>query len=168
MDPKDIPKFPHNGQSCLGSYDRNSPVNIGANRWAFTPLLNLNIPLNNGASWFEVYAWGRFFTNNQEFQRNNLLSQHPLGAAAAWYSHNVGKKTWLAIGVYYDHGGEAYINHISQHHAAHVFRPSVAINQKVGKFAVSLRYENTASKSNAVSSSGLLLLRVALPPLFNF
>jgi hypothetical protein len=40
----------------LGSYDRNSPVNTGANRWAFTPLLNLNIPLNNGASWFEVYA----------------------------------------------------------------------------------------------------------------
>jgi hypothetical protein len=119
-------------------------------------------------AWFEVYAWGRFYTNNNEFQGNNLLSQHPLGAAAAWYSHNLGKKMWVGIGVYYDSGGETYINHVAQHDAAHAFRPSLAINRKVGKFAVTLRYENTASKSNADSSNGLLLLRVAFPPLFNF
>jgi Putative MetA-pathway of phenol degradation len=32
----------------LGSYDRNSPVNVGANRWAFTPLLNLCITPDKG------------------------------------------------------------------------------------------------------------------------
>jgi hypothetical protein len=32
----------------LGSYDRNSVVNAGANRWAFTPLLNLCITPDEG------------------------------------------------------------------------------------------------------------------------
>jgi hypothetical protein len=76
----------------LGSYDRNAPVNTGANRWAFTPLLNLNIPLNKGVTWIEVYGWVRFFTNNNEFQGSNLLSQHPVGTVSAWYSRNLGKK----------------------------------------------------------------------------
>ncbi|HTF64886.1 MAG TPA: transporter [Edaphobacter sp.] len=152
----------------LGEYDRNSSVNTGANRWAFTPLVNLNIPLNKGVAWVEAYAWFRFFTNNNAFQGDNLLTQDPLGIAAVYYSHNIGKKTWAAIGTYYDNGGETYVNHIQQHDSAHAFRPSVAINRRVGKFTVSLRYENTASKSNAAPGNGLLDLRVALPPLFNF
>ena len=152
----------------LGEYDRNSAVNTGANRWAFTPLVNLNIPLNKGVAWVEVYAWGRFFTSNDAFQGNNLLTQDPLGIAALYYSHNLGKKTWVAIGTYYDNGGETFVNHIPQHDSAHAFRPSVAINRRVGKFAVSLRYENTGSRSNAAPWNGLLDFRVALPPLFNF
>jgi hypothetical protein len=152
----------------LGSYDRNSSVNTGANRWAFTPLVNVNFPLNKGAAWIEAYAWGRFFTDNKEFQGDKLLSQEPLGIVALWYSHNLGKKTYAAIGAYYDYGGETFVDHIGQHDSAHSFRPSAAINRRVGKFIVSLRYENTASKPNAAWWSGLLDLRVALPPLFNF
>jgi hypothetical protein len=151
----------------LGEYNRNSALNTGANRWAFTPLLNLNIPLNKGLAWVEVYAWGRFFTSNDAFQGNNLLTQDPLGIAALYYSHNIGKKTWAAIGTYYDNGGETFVNHIPQHDSAHAFRPSVGINRKVGKFAVSLRYENTGSRSSAAPWNGLLDFRVALPPLFN-
>jgi hypothetical protein len=152
----------------LGSYDRNSPLNTGANRWAFTPLVNLNIPLNKGVAWIEAYAWGRFFTDNNAFQGNNRLSQDPLGIVALWFSHNIGKKTWAAIGSYYDYGGETYINQVPQRDAAHRFRPSVGINRRVGKFIVSLRYESTRSKSNHGPWSGLLDLRVAFPPLFNF
>jgi hypothetical protein len=152
----------------LGQYDPNSTVNTGANRWAFTPLVNLNIPMNKGGAWIETYAWGRFFTSNNAFQGNKLLTQDPIGIAAMWYSHNLGKKTWVAIGLYYDNGGETYINHIPQHDSSNAFRPSLAINRKVGKFAVSLRYENTASKPNAAPWNGLLNFRLGLPPLFNF
>jgi Putative MetA-pathway of phenol degradation len=152
----------------LGEYNPNSQVNTGANRWAFTPLVNLNIPLNKGVSWVEAYAWGRFYTNNNAFQGNNVLSQDPLGSAAFWYSHNLGKKAWAAAGVFYDNGGETYVNHISQHDYANAFRPSVGINSQVWKFRVGLRYENTASKPNAEPWNGLLLLRVSFPPLFNF
>jgi Putative MetA-pathway of phenol degradation len=152
----------------LGEYDRNAPVNTGANRWAFTPLLNLNIPLNKGATWVEVYGWGRFFTNNDEFQGNNLLSQHPLGSVAAWYSHNLGKKMYAAIGGYYDYGGETFVNHIPQNDTANGFRGSVGISRRFGTFRVGFRYENTASKPNASPSSALLLLKVSFPPLFRF
>jgi Putative MetA-pathway of phenol degradation len=152
----------------LGSYDRDSTLNTGANRWAFTPLVNLNVPLKEGVAWFEVYAWGRFFTNNKEFQGNKVLSQDALGIAAVWYSHNLGKKTWAGIGSYYDYGGETYIDGMRQNDAAHRFRPSAGINQRVGKFIVSLRYESTRSKSNAAPWSGLLVFKPSLPPLFNF
>ena len=152
----------------LGEYDRNSSVNTGGNRWAFTPLFNLNIPLNKGVAWVEVYAWGRFFTDNDELQGNNLLSQHPLGVVGVYYSHNLGKKMYAAIGGYYDYGGETFVNHVAQHDVSNAFRPSVGISRKFGKFRVGLRYENTASKPNAVSSSGLLVLKVSLPPVFRF
>jgi hypothetical protein len=152
----------------LGSYDRNAQLNTGANRWAFTPLVNLNIPIKEGVAWLEVYTWGRFFTNNNEFQGNKVLSQNALGMAGAWFSHNLGKKTWAAIGSYYDHGGETYIDGMRQNDAAHRFRPSAAINRRFGRFVASLRYESTRSKSNAVPWSGLILLRVGFPPLFNF
>jgi Putative MetA-pathway of phenol degradation len=152
----------------LGEYDRNAPVNTGANRWAFTPLLNLNIPLKKGVAWIEVYGWGRFFTDNDEFQGNNLLSQSPLGSGAAWYSHNLGKKMYAAIGGYYDYGGETFFNHIPQNDTANGFRGSAGISRKFGKFRVGFRYENTASKPNASPSSALLVLKVSLPPLFTF
>ena len=124
--------------------------------------------LSKGSAWIEADAWGRFFTSNNEFQGDNVLPQDPLGIVALWYSHNLGRKTYAAIGAYYDYGGETYVNHISQHDSAHTFRPSVAINRKVGKFVLSLRYENTASRSNAAPWNGLLDLRVGLPTLFSF
>jgi hypothetical protein len=152
----------------LGEYNRNSAVNTGANRWAFTPLFNLNIPLNNGVAWLEFYAWGRFFTNNSEFQGNKLLSQDPLGVVGAYYSHNIGKKMYAAIGGYYDYGGESFVNSVAQHDIANGFRPSVGISRKFGQFRVGLRYENTATKPHAARSSALLVLKVSLPPLFKF
>jgi hypothetical protein len=153
----------------IGSYDRNSPVNAGANRWAFTPLWNLNIPLNKGVTWIEVYGWVRFVTNNDEFQGSNRLSQNPTGTVAGWYSRNLGKKMYVAIGGYYDYGGGTYVNGVSQPDTtANGWRGSVGISRKFGKFGLGLRYENTASKPNAAPRSGLLVLKVSLPPVFRF
>jgi hypothetical protein len=42
----------------LGSYDRNTPVNTGSNRWAFNPLVNLCITPDEGVSWIDLYAGG--------------------------------------------------------------------------------------------------------------
>ena len=94
----------------LGSYDSNSAVNTGANRWSFYPLVNLDITPDKGVSWIDLYAAGRFFTNNNAFQGNNQLSQNPLGIFSAFYSHNIGKRWWAGIGASYDNGGDTYIN----------------------------------------------------------
>jgi hypothetical protein len=147
----------------LGSYDKNSTVNAGANRWAFTPVVNLDITPDKGVSWIDLYAGGRFVTDNHAFQGNNVLSQSALAVLTAHYSHNIGKRTWASIGVHYDNGGKAYINHISQHDYANGFRPGLAISRGFGKFRVTLRYENTASKPNAAPTNGLLSLNVAGP-----
>jgi hypothetical protein len=95
--------------NALGSYDSNSAVNTGANRWAFTPLMNLDITPDKGVSWIDLYASGRFVTVNNALQGNNQLTQNPLGTLSAFYSHNLGKRWWAGIGASYDNGGETYI-----------------------------------------------------------
>jgi outer membrane putative beta-barrel porin/alpha-amylase len=146
----------------LGSYDRNSPVNVGANRWAFTPLLNLSITRDEGVSWVDVYAGVRFFTNNNAFLGNNQLSQNPLGTLTVHYSHNIGKM-WASIGVFYDKGGETYVNNVPQHDTARGFRPSAAISRAFGKFRLTLRLDDTASTPGASPTNRALSLKIAGP-----
>jgi hypothetical protein len=146
----------------LGSYDRNSPVNVGGNRWAFTPLLNLSMTRDEGVSWVDVYAGVRFFTNNNAFLGNNQLSQNPLGTLTVHYSHNIGKM-WASIGVFYDDGGETYINGVPQHDQARGFRPSVAISRPFGKFRLTLRLDDTASTPNAAPTNRTLSLKISGP-----
>jgi hypothetical protein len=145
----------------LGSYDRNSPVNAGANRWAFTPLMNLDITPDKGVSWFDLYAGGRFFTSNTASNGSNQLTQAPLAIFTVHYSHNIVKRVWAAIGVYYDTGGETFINGVRQRDAASGFRPSVAISAPLGKLRLTLRYDNTASTPRAVPTNGLINLTLA-------
>lgn len=147
----------------LGSYDSNSSVNTGANRWAFTPVVNLDITRDKGVSWIDLYAGGRFVTNNNAFKGNNVLSQRPLGVLTAHYSHNIGRRMWAGIGGHYDNGGQSYVNNIPQHDYANGFRPAVIVGRRFGKFSVAFRYENTASKPNAAPTNSLFSLRLAGP-----
>lgn len=147
----------------LGSYDSNSSVNTGANRWAFTPVVNLDITPDKGVSWIDMYAGGRFVTDNPAFQGNNVLSQNPLGMLTAHYSHNIGKRMWASIGVHYDNGGRSFVNHIPRHDYANGLRPALAVSRRFGKFSLTLRYENTASRPDAAPTNGLLSLRLGGP-----
>jgi Putative MetA-pathway of phenol degradation len=147
----------------LGSYDPNSAVNSGANRWAFTPLMNLDITPDKGVSWLDIYAGGRFFTSNNAFQGGTVLAQAPLGTISMHYSHNITKIIWAAVGVYYDAGGETFINGISQHDRASGFRPTAAISGRVGKVRLTLRYDSTASTPRAAPTNGLIALKLSAP-----
>jgi hypothetical protein len=147
----------------LGSYDPNSPVNMGANRWAISPLGNLNITPDKGVSWIEFYVSGRFSTHNNEFQGDNQLSEDPLLKLAAHYSHNIGKTMYAAIGVFYDYGGETAINGVPQDDAASAFRPTASVSARFGTVRVTVRYENTASKPDAAPKNALVAVRVAGP-----
>lgn len=165
--PKAVPKtfssFHLTVNAPLGSYDRNSSVNTGGNRWAFTPVVNLGITPDKGVSWIDLYVGGRFVTDNNAFRGNNVLTQSPLGVLTAHYSHKIGKRMWAGIGVHYDNGGKSYVNHISQHDYANGFRPALIVGRRFGKFSVGFRYENTASKPNAAPTNGLLSLRFSGP-----
>ena len=149
----------------LGSYDSNSAVNTGGNRWTFYPLVNLDITPDKGVSWIDLYAAGRFFTDNNAFQGTNRLSQNPLGIFSAFYSHNIGKRWFAGIGASYDNGGETYINGISQHNAANGFRPSISISRArtIWKYRLTFRYELTGTRPNASPTNSVLSLRTAIP-----
>lgn len=147
----------------LGSYDSNSSVNVGANRWAFTPLLNLCITPDEGVSWVDLYTGVRFFTNNDAFQGNHRLSQNPLATFTVHYSHNIGDKMYASIGLHYDFGGESHINGVPQDDEASGFRPAISLSRAIWKFRVTLRYENTASTPRAAPTNGLLSLRLSGP-----
>jgi hypothetical protein len=149
----------------LGSYDSNSSVNTGANRWAFTPLVNLDITPDKGVSWIDLYAAGRFFTDNNAFQGNNQLSQNPLGIFSAFYSHDIGKRWYAGVGASYDNGGDTYINGISQHNAANGFRPSISISRArtIWKYRLTLKYELTGTTPTASPTNSVLSLRTSIP-----
>jgi Putative MetA-pathway of phenol degradation len=149
----------------LGSYNSNSPVNTGANRWAFTPLMNLDITPDKGVSWIDLYASGRFVTANNALRGNNQLTQNPLGTLSAFYSHNLGKRWWAGIGASYDNGGETYINSIAQQNDANGFRPSVTISRArtIWKYRVTLKYELTGTTPHSAPTNSVLLLRLSGP-----
>jgi hypothetical protein len=148
----------------LGSYDSNSGVNTGANRWSFYPLVNLDITQDKGVSWIDLYAAGRFFTNNNAYQGHNQLSQDPLGIVSAFYSHNIGKRWWAGFGASYDNGGDTSINGISQHNAANGFRPSISISRArtLWKYRLTLKYELTGTTPTAAPTNSVLSLRTAI------
>jgi hypothetical protein len=147
----------------LGSYDSNSLVNVGGNRWTFTPLFNLDITRNEGVSWLDLYVGARFFGNNNDYNGTNQLSQHPLGTLTAHYSHNIGEKMWISVGVFYDQGGETFINNVPQHDGASGFRPSVSISRRFSKFRITLRLDGTASRPADASTNRTLALKIAAP-----
>jgi hypothetical protein len=151
----------------LGTYDSNSAVNTGSNRWAFTPLVNLDLTRNKGVSWIDLYAAGRFFTDNSALPGNNRLSQSPLAIASAFYSHDIGKRRrWYAgIGASYDNGGETYINSAPQHNAANGFRPSLSISRgrTIWKYRLILKYELTGTTPHSLPTNSVLSLRTSIP-----
>jgi hypothetical protein len=149
----------------LGSYNSASAVNTGGNRWTFYPLVNLDITPDKGVSWIDLYAAGRFFTNNNAFQGNNQLSQNPLGIFSAFYSHNLGKRWWAGIGGSYDNGGKTYINSVSQYNAANGYRPSFTISRArtLWKYRLTFKYELTGTTPNSLPTNSVFLLRTSIP-----
>jgi hypothetical protein len=145
----------------IGSYDRNKPVNMGANRWAYTQIVNMNITPDKGVSWFEVYAAGKFFSDNEHFSGDKRLSQKPILTLTGHYSHNIGKKAWASIGTNYDYGGETSIDNVPQNNTANGFRPMVAYSRLVGRFRITVRYENTSTKANDHSRNSSVSFRIA-------
>jgi hypothetical protein len=121
------------------------------------------MPASRGSTCTLQYASVRFFTDNNAYLGTGRLSQHPLGVFTAHYSHNIGQKTWFGIGVFYDNGGEAIVNGVSQHDSSNGFRPTVSISRAIGKFRLTLRLDSSASKPLDVSSNKTLDLKFSGP-----
>jgi Putative MetA-pathway of phenol degradation len=145
----------------VGKYDRNAPVNPGANRWAFTPLVNVNVPVHKARAWVELYASGRFFSDNNTYQGNKKLDQKPLLVLTGHFSHDIGKRFWASVGANYDNGGRTYVNGVGQSNYVNGFRPATSFSSVISRYRLTVRYENTKTTERASSRNGLLSIRVA-------
>jgi hypothetical protein len=159
--PQNLMSIHVNVNPPIGSYDRNRTANMGGNRWTLNPVVNLNITPDKGVQWFEVYAAGKFFSDNNHFRGDKRLSQKPLLILTGHYSHNIGKKTWASIGTNYDYGGETSIDNVPQNNIANGFRPIVAISRLFGRIRINVRYENTSTKANDARRNGSVTIRVS-------
>ena len=145
----------------VGTHDKNAAINTGANRWAFTPLVNLNIPRKKGREWYEFYVSTRFFTANNQFQTNKRLTQKPLFMLTGHYSHNIGKKMWGAVGGTYDNGGRSSVDGVRQDNYVNGFRPQATISRLFfNRVGVSLRYENTQTSDKQSHRNSSLSIRI--------
>jgi hypothetical protein len=92
----------------LGQYDPNKLVNLGSNRWVFSP--QLGVSYLNGSILLEAYAGAYFFTDNDEFLGTSTSSQDPLFAFQVHVGYRFRRGFWLAASSRQSIGGETEVD----------------------------------------------------------
>jgi len=116
-----------------GSYDGESPVNVGANRWSVTSTLNYSYTPDAGTTWLEAYATVTAFTSNSDAPGSaERLSQDPLVQFEGHASRNVTRDLWLSADVYYATGGETELDSVEQGNAADTLRLGGGLGWRLG------------------------------------
>jgi hypothetical protein len=146
----------------LGSYDRNSTVNSGANRWTISPLVNYSITPDKGVSWIDLYGGEQFYTANDEYRGDGRLTQASLTTLTGYYTHNITSTMWAGGGIYYRNGGGTSINGVSNQDSLNTIRPSAAISEKWSGFRFTLRFDSPTS--DPMTRSGVIAIQVSSPP----
>ena len=97
----------------LGQYDSSRLVNLGNNRWSFKPELGISKRL--GAVTLELSAAGTFFTDNDDFFGNRVLSQNPLYQVQTHLIYAFPNSVWASLDATYFEGGSTSINGVGNH-----------------------------------------------------
>ena len=87
----------------LGQYDENKLVNLGSNRWVFSPQVGLWHVA--GHFTFEAYAGVWFFTDNKAFLGGQVRSQNPLYTFQLHVSYELPSGIWIAASTRQSLGG---------------------------------------------------------------
>jgi len=93
----------------LGQYDPDRLINLGSNRWSFTPRLGAS---QVAGRWvFEGYASATFYTVNGDFYGGNTLAQQPLLELQGHAIYLIrGTDLWAAVSYGYAWGGRTALN----------------------------------------------------------
>jgi Putative MetA-pathway of phenol degradation len=108
----------------LGTYQPSAPINPSANRWMVSPTVNFSYTPDQGWTWIESYASGRFFSDNNNYLVNGAqtLSQKPILRLEEHVSRNLTDAVWFSADSYYNIGGETSIDGIGQGDKANTLR----------------------------------------------
>lgn len=114
----------------VGQYDPRRLINLGTNRWSFSPRLGAS---HIAGRWvFEAYGAVTFFTTNPDFLGGNRLSQRPFADVQGHVIYGIrGADLWAAASLGYGWGGGTAVNgqrnaSISNARASAVLRVPVA------------------------------------------
>lgn len=91
-----------------GQYDASKLVNIGMNRWSFTPEVGVSKALG---SWtLELAAAATLYTDNKDFLNGNTRSQDPVYSLQGHVIHSFSSGIWASLDVTYLTGGRTTVN----------------------------------------------------------
>jgi hypothetical protein len=96
----------------LGQYDATRLVNIGTNRWSFTPEVGASKALGPWA--LEVAAAATFYTDNNDFFGGYTRSQDPLYLVVGHVIYNFPRGIWASIDPVYFIGGRSTIDGVQR------------------------------------------------------
>jgi hypothetical protein len=91
-----------------GQYDSTKLVNIGMNRYSFTPEVGVSKAI--GPWTLELAGGATFYTDNDDYFNGNTRSQAPLYTAHAHAIYNFRAGIWTSLDVTYLAGGRTTIN----------------------------------------------------------
>lgn len=92
----------------IGQYDSSKLINLGTNRWVFSP--RIGVSHRAGRFLLEGYGSVWLFTDNNEFSGDNTLAQDPLVAFQAHVAYAFRPGLWVAFGTRQSFGGETSLN----------------------------------------------------------
>jgi hypothetical protein len=108
LDPQTVAGLSLRVRVPLGQYDNDKLINLGTNRWTFSP--KLGVAHRAGRFVLELYGAVWLFTDNTDFLDGNTQSQDPLVALQAHVSYRFKRGFWLAASTRQSFGGAASIN----------------------------------------------------------
>jgi len=87
----------------LGQYDPEKLINLGSNRWVFSPQIGIRHSI--GRLVFEGYTGVWFFTDNRDFLGSQVRSQEPLYTFQLHTSYEFDNGMWIAVSTRQSLGG---------------------------------------------------------------
>jgi hypothetical protein len=126
-----------------GAYNVDNTLNVGSNRWIFTPTINYSYTPNAGKTWLEIYGTTKLFSDNTATE----TAQDALFLFEGHASQNITNKIWLSLDSYYNVGGETRVSGVAQDNAADTLRLGVGAGIRLWKGAqLMLNYDQVVIK----------------------
>ena len=95
-------------QPPTGQYDETRLINIGTNRWAFKPEVGVSRAIGKWTVEGAAGVW--LYTANNQYYRNSVRTQVPLGSLQAHVVRLLPHRTWFAADWTLYTGGRSAIN----------------------------------------------------------
>lgn len=138
-----------------GAYDRNSPINLGQNRWAVQ--VGLPLALYLGESFldpaltsFELIPSVIGYGDNDDLPHGHRSSQAPLAQLEGHITRNLNQTVWVSLDALVSEGGETSTDGVSDHNRQRSFAlgatGSVALSDAV---SVTISYTDEVSRNRS-------------------